>query len=180
MAVDLERELEAAEAELDDEPVEVARQGPKPREDVAAPLTPTPASSWVRDEPELHTLPSGNTALLTKPRTLAMIRKGEIPNPLLAVAMEAVQGKTPENIAEAVDFLEFMVSVAFVEPKVWVPEDDVDAPLDALPIDALTDADKNYVLIWMQRGVAGLASFRDLAAGADDGGDGRGLRDEAE
>ena len=153
----------------------VRRQGPRPRED--EPKAPTSASEWRRDEPELHTLPSGNTALLTRPRTLDMIRKGEIPNPLLEVAIDAASGGRPADPAAAIDFLDFMVSRAFLEPKVAL---DDEAGPGELSVEDLSDADKNYVLIWVQRGVAGLASFRSLGESPAPGSDGRGLRDEAE
>lgn len=167
-ALDHELEQEAARQSV------VARQGPKQRE------TATSASEWKRDEAELHRLPSGNQALLKRPALLAMAQKGEIPNPLLGAAVNAATGGEVPDLEKAAALVDFMIAAAFVEPRVEIPDDGGDVSSGALSIADLSDMDKNYVLVWIQRGVAGLASFRALGEGTDDGGDGSGVRDEAE
>jgi hypothetical protein len=78
---------------------------------------------------------------------------------------------------EAAEFLAFTVASCFVEPRVSLE----DSPEDGeLPISALSDKDRTYVLAWQQRGVAGLATFRQDGSGAEAGGDGGNVRDEAE
>jgi hypothetical protein len=178
MSTALDHELEEAERRKSSAAVP---RHPRPLvEPEAAPIEATPASSWKRDEPELHNLPSGNAAMLMRPRTAEMIKRGEIPNPILGIAIAAASGSAlPEDVdyVEVQKFTDFMVASAFVEPRVSLEED---PPEGELPISALSDADRNYVLIWAQRGVAGLARFRLDGAGPASGGDGGDVRDEAE
>ncbi len=146
----------------------------------AAPPAATSAASWKRDEPELHTLPSGNVALLQKPNTTEMMKRGEIPNPLIGVAVAAATGQglaADADYAEVAKFMDFMVAAAFVEPLISIEDEPGEGELH---ISALSDSDRNYVLIWVQRGVAGLRRFRLDATDAPTGGDGGDLRDPAE
>lgn len=141
---------------------------------------PTSATSWKRDEAELHTLPGGNVALLLRPNTTEMMKRGEIPNPLIGVAIAAATGRglsEDADYAEVARFMDFMVAAAFVEPRISIEDEVAEGELH---ISALSDAERNYVLIWVQRGVAGLASFRQDGAGPVGGGDGGDVRDEAE
>jgi len=75
MSTALDHELEEAERR---ESSAVRPQGPKPRPAEKPPQAATGASAWKRDEPEMHTLPSGNVAVLQRPGVLAMMRRGEI------------------------------------------------------------------------------------------------------
>ena len=174
MSTALDHELEEAERR---ESSAVRPQGPKPRPAEKPPQAATGASAWKRDEPEMHTLPSGNVAYLERPSIMEQLRKGEIPNPLLSAALEVAQGEPLTDYQEAAEFLAFMVASAFVEPKVTLE----DSPANGeLPIKKISDEDRRYVLAWVQRGVAGLASFRDDPAGTANSSDGGGVRDEAE
>lgn len=164
--ISVEHELEEAERELD-EPVR--RQGPKPRA--------TSASAWRRDEVELHTLPSGNTASLQRPQMTELMKSGKIPNTLIGAAVDMANGRATSDYDEVIELLDFLIAAAFVEPRISLAAEPAEGEL---PISALSDADRNYVLIWAQQGVAGLQRFRLDGSGAAGGGDGGDVRDEAE
>lgn len=139
---------------------------------------PTRASDWQRaGQPELHELPGGNTALLVRRSVIGMMSAGKIPNTLLDAAVAAVEGRTPDDLTELGAFLDFMVANAFHDP---VCVYDREPGPGEIHVDWLGDADRNYVLIWVQRGAAGLDRFRAVGEGADRGGDGGSVRDQAE
>lgn len=143
----------------------------------ARPKAPTSASAWPVDEAELHTLPSGGVALLRRPSVMEQLRRGEIPNPLLQAALEVAQGEPLQDYQQAAEFLAFSVASAFQEPPVSLDDEPENGEL---PLSAISDEDRRYVLVWIQQGVAGLATFRENGQGADAGGDGSDVRDEAE
>jgi hypothetical protein len=167
-ALDIELE-EAAAARADE-----ARE--------ATPPAPTTAAGWKRDLPEPHTLPSGNVATLQRPKLMELLKTGKIPNTLLGAAIAMAQGKRgDEDVDDVLALLDMLVAAAFVEPKVWVAVGDDDVcPPDELPISDLSDSDRNYVLVWAQRGAEGLRRFRLDGASPDGGGDGGDVRDAAE
>jgi hypothetical protein len=142
-------------------------------------LKPTAASDWKREatEPELVILPSGNTALLKRPSMLAMMKQGEIPNPLMEAAVDLLDGQAPKDFGGLVELLEHIAIEAFVEPRIsrnGSPQD------GEIALSDLSDADKLFVSGWM-RGVADEAApFRTDGPGASAGGDGGEVRDEAE
>ena len=179
MSSALDHELDEAERELDDE-LEAGRPAPLVNRETRRALErSTEASSWKRsNQPELHELPdSGNVALLRRPSVLEMLRKGEIPNPLLDAALQAAQGEPLSDYGEAAEFLSVMVASAFVEPRCLLDGEPGDGEI---ALEWLADKDRQYVLAWVQEGLAGLAPFRQDGAGARDGGDGEDVRDAAE
>lgn len=137
--------------------------------------TATSAEAWKVEEAELVALPSGNVAKLKRPQLSGMIRRGEIPNPLLEAAGAYEAGQLPENMEQAVQLTDILVAATFVEPTVAV-EGHSDGDLS---IDSLSDADKGFVAAWVKRDVAVMARFRGERSGADRG-KGRGaVRDAA-
>lgn len=138
-------------------------------------IAPTTAGGWKLEESELQTLPSGNVALLKRPQLSGMIRRGEIPNPLLHAAGAMEAGQLPEDMAQAVELTDLLVSLAFVKPKVALE----DAGDGELPIDAISDADKGFVAAWIKRDVAAMSTFRGERPGADSGEDRGAVRDAA-
>lgn len=125
--------------------------------------------------PELVELPSGNVARLLRPQLSVMLKRGQIPNPLLPAAVASMDGGV-EDAKAALELVDFLVAAAFVEPKVTV---DQDAGEGELSVDALSEADKAFVVKWTQRGVAALATFREERAGTGGGDDGGAVLDEA-
>jgi hypothetical protein len=111
------------------------------------PANATPASAWKRAEPELHTLPSGNVAVLERPSLMNLMSAGEVPKAMVDVAMQAVQGELPDEPAQLAGFLNLMVSAAFVEPRVVCDGEPAEGELH---VSALSDADRNYVLRFLQ------------------------------
>jgi hypothetical protein len=63
--------------------------------DQKVPVAATPASEWKVEESELQTLPSGNVVRLKRPQLSGMIRRGEIPNPLLQAAGRWMPARCP-------------------------------------------------------------------------------------
>jgi hypothetical protein len=143
--------------------------------DQKVPVAATPASEWKVEESELQTLPSGNVVRLKRPQLSGMIRRGEIPNPLLQAAGAMEAGQLPDDMAQAVELTDLLVSLAFVEPTIAL-EDPADGDL---PIDKLTDADKGFVAAWIKRDVAAMARFRGERPGADRGEGSGAVRDAA-
>lgn len=144
----------------------------------SAAAVPTAAAAWKRNVPELHTLPSGNEALLVRRSVMQMIKAGEVPNPLMSVAMSAAT-KTERDIdfQQASEFLDWMVAMAFVEPRCVI---EGEPGTGEIHVDWLDDSDRTYVLRWVQRDIRVAAPFPADGSGAAGGGDGGGVRDEAE
>lgn len=135
----------------------------------------TRASDWKREQPETVRLPSGNEPTLQRPQLSGMIRRGEIPNPLLQAAGAMDAGQLPDDMAQAVELTDLLISLAFVEPRIALE----DPGPDELPIDWLSDADKGFVAAWIKRDVEAMARFRGESAGVGRG-EGRGaVRDAA-
>ncbi len=145
----------------------------------AGALAPTGAGDW-RNDTTVMALPSGNVARLRRPQLFTWLAEGEIPNPLRAavveIAGEDTSGEvvTPEARARA---LFWIVARCFVDPVVVT---DVDAGPGELHIRDIDDADKFRVVEWAMGEVAAMAGFRAGPAGALGGGDGAGVRDEAQ
>lgn len=139
------------------------------------PRAATPAGEWKLEETEVQTLPSGNVAELKRPQLSGMIRRGEIPNPLLHAAGAMEAGQIPEDMAQAVELTDLLVSLAFVKPKVALD----DAGDGELAIDMISDADKGFVAAWIKRDVAAMSTFRGERPGAGSGEGGGEVRDAA-
>lgn len=174
MSTAFDYELEEAQRQTSPS---VAPQGPRQRGEAPPAPKPTGAREWKRDAPETHTLPSGNVAVLLRPSMSELIRHGKIPNPLIEAALALTQGSRPDDIGEVMELLDFLIAASFVEPRISLEEE---CEPDEIPVAALSDADRNYVLIWAQRGVAGLRSFRLDAESPHGGGDGGDVRDASE
>jgi hypothetical protein len=174
----LEHELDEAERELEDEqpaPAPILNRAVRRQLDKDARAT--SAREWKREEPELHELPTANIALLQRPQIMEAMRQGKIPNTLLGAALSSSQGGGVQDFEEAAEFLAYLVASAFVEPQVSVEDE---PPEGVLHISAIADLDRKYVLEWVRGEVAALDSFRGDGPGADAGGDGGDVRDEAE
>lgn len=148
---------------------------------MSVPATSGRAAGWKRNEPQEVELPSGNVALLQRPHVTAMMRRGEVPNPLLAVALKGVSGDTsemaPEDFAAGSEYVAFIVAKTFVDPQVVL---DGEVAEGALHFDDLDDADVEFVFGWAEGTVRELVPFRDGRGGAAAGGGGDALGDTAE
>lgn len=116
-------------------------------------------------------LPSGNVPLLRKPQLLAMMKLGQIPNPLLELAVAAVNGGASTDFAKTAEFIDFLVSAAFVEPRVVLEGEPGEGELS---IGEITDQDKTFVVNWTQRETRAVEPFRSerpSTPGSSDGGD---------
>jgi hypothetical protein len=173
----LERELDEAEEELGVSPPASVPRHPRPR--LEAEAAGTAPSEWKRDNlPQAHTLPSGNIAVLRRPSLMEMLRHGEIPNPLLDVALEVAQGQPLTDYKQAAEFLSVMVANAFVEPRMTTEDEPIAE--GEIAISWLDDNDRQYVMAWVQKGIAGIAPFRKDGAGPRGSGDGEDVRDAPE
>lgn len=129
-------------ATLDTVEPSVAEEPPAPI------LAATPASAWKRDEPELHTLPSGNAAVLERPSLMEAMRREEIPEPLIEAAVAMMEGRGSPDYARTADLVAFMVASAFVEPRVRYEGELEEGEVSIEDID---DADRTYVIAWLNR-----------------------------
>lgn len=141
----------------------------------------TSSRSWLRvPPPAMVEFPSGNVALLRKPQLLGMMKRGEIPNPLLDAALDHVGGKPSTDYAKTAEFVDFLVSVTFVSPSVILEGDPGEGELH---VDEISDDDKKFAVSWAQQGARAAAQFRGVRnerAGDPGSGDGGDLRDPAE
>lgn len=122
---------------------------------VQAPSGPTPASAWRKLEPSLHTLPSGNAAVLERPSLMEAMRRGEIPEHLIEAAVAMMEGRASPNYAATADLVAFMVAAAFVEPRVRYEGELEDGEV---AIEEIDDADRTYIIGWLNGSAAGDAS----------------------
>jgi hypothetical protein len=121
---------------------------------------PTSLTSWRKgSKPELVELPSGKRALLKRPSAFGTMARGEIPNPLLKFAMEAIgegvaEGEEPrQEDAAYASYILFVCSQTFVEPRFWAADPDrpnEKPPSDALTVDDVDDGDLIFVFSWSQ------------------------------
>lgn len=111
-------------------------------------LVPTPAEAWQRAADELLTLPSGNVALCRRPNSFFLSKSGQVPEKVRKAAetkRAAEEGNdevTAENIAAVDLIVDFLVSKAFVRPRVSV----LPGQKDALYIGAVSAEDKGFIL----------------------------------
>ena len=140
-------------------------------------VPPTSADAWKRDEPETVELPSGNVAVLQRPRIMSMIKRGEVPNPLLEAAVEMATGAKSSDFAKTIEMMDVLVASAFLEPRVTLERDDDPA---TLWVDDLDDEDKQLVMSWIQSPARAAATFREDGSGDGGGADGAEVRDAAE
>lgn len=80
------------------------------------------------------TLPSGAVVTIKLPNILKMVSAGEIPNPLIPVAIKSTEGQevTEQVIRDSWDFTKFLVPLMMVEPTI------VESDVEDLPIEDVT------------------------------------------
>lgn len=142
-----------------------------------APDTPseaTTASGWFRPPAtEVMELPSGNVARLRRPSVLAMMKTGQIPNPLIEAAAAVASGTASPDYQRTAELIDFLTAAAFVEPRVVLEGPTVDGELH---IDEISDADKKFVVAWAQSEARAIDTFHGERAGVEGGGDGGDVR----
>lgn len=121
-------------------------------------------------------LPSGLVIKLKNPGGLGVfLKKGIIPNSLMGVVHDSLEGKKTNAdevaksigvdetaIEEMVELLDNILITCAVEPKVFpVPEDENDRDDDLLYADEIEETDKMFVFQWMTGGTSDLESFRE-------------------
>lgn len=105
-----------------------------------APLVPTPAATWQPIPPTIVELPSGNVAAVKRPAVYLMIKQGRVPAKIRDLFEKSSNGETvtPE---EGVEAMQYLVTLAFVEPRVSLVAEE-----GAIHVDDLDDADLEAVL----------------------------------
>jgi len=101
---------------------------------------PTAAADWKQPQPQLVTLPSGNSALLRKPPLFLLLKTGRMPESVRAVLEKNLHLEIPTT-DEMLLATEWLVSESFVEPRVTLQPQD-----GAVCIDDLDDDDKQAVI----------------------------------
>lgn len=85
--------------------------------------------AWKRNRDHLITLPSGTQIKVRLPNLPNLIKGGQVPNPLMKVAIQiattgSTQGIDEELIAELPDFHRYLVHITAVEPEIALDEVD--------------------------------------------------------
>jgi len=122
-------------------------------------------------------LPSGHVCIARAPGLQAFVRKGIVPNTLLAMIDKAIKGRADvasaislegldvEKLDEYMSFVDAVVSECMLDPKVSLPpENAVDRTDDVLYTDELEDNDKFFLLQWAMGGTRDLDTFREQQA----------------
>lgn len=132
-------------------------------------------------------VPSGKVCLVRKPDGLkAFMDKGKIPNILLPILLEALDGKKidetdmkelfqdPDKIQEMMSLADVAVINCVMEPQVHaVPVDEETGEVipphkrdedDKLYVDYIQDEDKWFIFRWVMAGQSDLESFREELA----------------
>jgi len=111
-------------------------------------LKPTPPDAWQRPAEELLELPSGNVALLHRPNSFFLSKSGQVPEKVrkAAEAKKAAEAGnedvSAENIAAVDLIVDFLISKAFINPRVSV----LPGQKNALHIDTISAEDKGFIL----------------------------------
>jgi hypothetical protein len=148
---------------------------PKPAE----PTGPTDVKSWKRKSggPVELKVPSGNVCLANAPGLPAFFTAGLIPNSLMPIMTEAMDGKevTEKRLQEQMmktlgdrsktkemfDMVDHVVMFCVVEPEIQsAPEKGEERDEDLLYIDQVDDEDKWFIWNWAVGGTSDLERFR--------------------
>jgi hypothetical protein len=137
---------------------------------------PTAAAEWGTADVETVTLPSGNSAQLKKKLNIwSLVRSGAMSQEMVAAFDKAAAGQL-DDLDMAVQLNDAILEAMFVEPEVFVPDDeDVDQPDGSLHVDQIDDADIEFVLNRAFGGAREAAAFRGDGDGSGDGADGEGV-----
>lgn len=147
----------------------------------------TNAREWRKKKGKELDLPSGNVALVQRPDLRKFVSKGQIPDALTGIVKASIAGNEqakaemeeavkndPEMLGSFVDFLDYVVLSAVLQPKVAaIPmqenedgsESNTPIPLDernqsVLYVDEVDMDDKMFIFQYAIGGTTDLESFR--------------------
>jgi hypothetical protein len=146
--------------------------------------TPTTAADWKKTSPiQLQgapiTVPSGNVALCRRPGMQSIISVGIVPNSLMSIISQAVNGEeidaeklrkkseellsNPTLLADYLEMVDRIVCFSVIEPHVEMPPKDNADPRkpDQLYADEVDLEDKQFIFQWAVGGTANLETFRE-------------------
>lgn len=134
-------------------------------------LQPTAGSVWrnPREEGVVVLLPSGNAARLRPVGFDLIVRLGRLPEGLVSVAIDAINGgegkfeapKTRKDVETYVDFYNAICECSFIQPRIVTePKGE-----DEIALEDLSWADKKYVSQFLNLPAAHLAVFRQEQTG---------------
>jgi hypothetical protein len=103
-------------------------------------LTPTPADQWPKNVAQTVTLPSGGVAQLRRPDGFNLIRQNKVPPKVASVMNKRQSGKTVTE-ADALAYIEFLISASFVKPEVTFTRE-----AGKLCIRDISDEDKGAII----------------------------------
>ena len=131
-------------------------------------LVVTPLEEW-RPKTFVTQLPSGRVVRLRQSMSLLdCLERGQVPDPLVKIVMDMVNGAAPDDIREdpalMAQYLNWMAEKMIVEPAIWdgkgkQPKGTVSA---AMLHEILTDDDKGMIVSFAMQGVTALLGpFRE-------------------
>jgi hypothetical protein len=136
---------------------------------------PTAAAEWGTADVETVTLPSGNSAQLKKKLNIwSLVRSGAMSQEMVAAFDKAAAGQL-DDLDMAVQLNDAILEAMFVEPLVFVPDEESEQPEGALHVDQIDDADIEFVLKRAFGGAREAAAFRGDGDGSGGGADGKGV-----
>jgi hypothetical protein len=144
-----------------------------------APHEVTPAAEWGASNVETVELPSGEAAKLKKKLNVWTLFRRGVMTPELIRAYEKAQRGQLEDLGMAIELNDLILAEMFVEPHVFVPDDEhTDVPDGQVHVDQIDDDDVTFVLERAFRGARETGRFRGEPGGAGAGGDGEGVGED--
>ena len=135
---------------------------PAPAEPQVSSVADFRKKSASRNEVKTLELPSGAVVKLRRPSVQSLIRDGHIPADVAASLQPSGDPTTsqqlnPAQMKKYLELLDLIVLNTVVEPKL-VPAGQGDET--SVGVDELEDADKGFIMAYVQTGVDSLSSFR--------------------
>jgi hypothetical protein len=115
-----------------------------------------------RDQGVAIELPSGLFMSLRRPSVTAMIKTGHIPADVAASMQNVAPGKQLQGkeMTKYLELMDLIVIHSAVAPKVVANDSD---EADAVKVGEIDDQDKQFIMNYVQSGVADLKPFRTVA-----------------
>lgn len=134
----------------------------------------TSAAAWGASNEEVVQLPSGEKAKLRKKLNVWTLFRRGVMTPELLQAYEKAERGELDDLGMAIELNDLILAEMFVEPKVFVPEDDKkkEAPRGHVHVDQIDDEDVTFVLERAFRGARETGRFRGKPGGDGAGANG--------
>lgn len=139
-------------------------------------IKPTSARAWKATASVPVELPSGNYIRIRRMSMATLLATGKLPNSLTGIIRQAIDKGTgmvgvedkmaelmgnEKQLAEMARFMDELITLVSIEPKVHLPpKDDDDRDDDTLYTDEVDEADKSFLFQLVTGGTSDLEQFR--------------------